>query len=1197
MSSVTLIKAPQLKALIKQLDQRLVQQNHNDPFELSSLVFPNSHLKNIITWELLSTPGSEGVRSERCLSGVRKLFVSELQSLLCESFDLPSLPSSEELAWGLLARSSLSGDAISTSQLTNAYQMSELLFRLPTNVPSALKTRGLLASLPQSLESKSAQSNHQSLDFMDLWREVLSQRNLHPDELDRSLKSLCPNARSELLQTPSPEKVSGSQVKLLRRQLGAIHIVAPKALNVTLLKLLKAASAHINVTIYLLDEEPVPEQKMERLSFAQRGAFEKNRKLIERYLAPPPESIIDVGFSGSELSELPDLSERSEEEELGPSPHPVTLHRCTHDARQVEVLHEQLTTLLAEHKGKISQRDILVLVSDMKRFLPFIEYHFHVWHKPSSKKLCAVILDRGLEEANLYEQLIIMLCKLPTRHFTIQRVFELFNLTPVRHRFAIGDGRLERLKSLFESVHLKWGHDLKDREQLSGFASALHTWRFAIERLLMSELLDPLYTPTTPYLDVVMPAEALGGADYEALSTFLEFLSVLETLLKSHPDLPVFGEDKVQGSSYETWSTWLNQALDQLTVARQTDQDERLRKYMVRQAISTIEQQIQRAHVDAFKELKLTTGAVLKALNSALKSYRSVRGRSGTGITFAPISVAAGTPAKVLAFLGMEEGSFPQAIKLSLNDPLHPRHPQRLESAATESSTSPHAAWLEEAQFSPSRLESEWASFLTACSNTQERIMAFWTGTPRFNHEEATEPCGPLRYLIDRYSIPKVKDNPYWKCEPTSAYSPQGFVQMRESSSEAKVANLIAYNAAKVLAAGQTGVPVTPAHSKKYKPPASRSRSITQERLTLNNLKKCISEPQLVFLRAAGYQLTQAKAEPQGHIPLELDSLQKWSIKTELTNSFIKIGQQIEEEQWESQSRMPADRLNQYFEPVLSRQYDNHYKSLRSQSLLPPGSLGRSAYAQLWRFSVHYFWRFREQTFDYRPTPVQHNVLYKYTNKSHSYALQIPLSLYIPYDQQVSPCFIDHTVSRIKDRPDKLMTSWITHLLINRARGGEGDVDLTPFKDIRDDVVFGTIGMNKSSFENDHLEPLMTSNQSSDQLLFKTCNGYTESLQNPKSLFDLFEQVRSGYKPSLVRDFDLYSTMRKGKDPLEAALSLRESYEDYKNQQQTYKDNISSFLFGDEDYFQKGKPMHQDFMRGFKLFTDINSAFNKVTTP
>ena len=89
MGSLTLFTAPQLSVLIKSLAEQLTQNSSSDLFELSTVVFPNQHLKDVITWRLTSelNQGTGDELREGCLTGVRKMFISELFGSLSEVFN------------------------------------------------------------------------------------------------------------------------------------------------------------------------------------------------------------------------------------------------------------------------------------------------------------------------------------------------------------------------------------------------------------------------------------------------------------------------------------------------------------------------------------------------------------------------------------------------------------------------------------------------------------------------------------------------------------------------------------------------------------------------------------------------------------------------------------------------------------------------------------------------------------------------------------------------------------------------------------------------------------------------------------------------------------------------------------------------------------------------------------------------------
>jgi len=1174
MASVTLIKAAKLKDLVANFSHQIFE-GKPDPFQITSVIFPNQHLKNVITWEALSSHEDERQTKERCLAGVNKYFTAEFIKKVCDCLALPELPSSEELAWGLLSRRIASDEAITSNQLSDAHQISEALFRLPTNVPSALIAKDLDIHLPNSLKNPSSESDDK-LTVPRLWRALIEQRSNLKDSLDQV--NLIAPIEGELLKLDQFEEPSGSTSKTIKRFIGDIHLVAPKSLSVLLLRLLNVLSKHVNVYLYMLTADPA-----QSVSFASTEAFNRNLKAIQE-LCPP---VMSEGNSTS--SETNSNS--------GPDPS-VSLYRCTHDARQVEMLHEQLRSLLLKKENQepseLTQRDMLVLVSDMKRFLPYIEQNFFIGPYQSKNLLCGVIIDRGLEEANPYELLIQSLSRIFTRRLSLQAVLDLFSLSPVKERFGMSDGHVARIKSLLEKVNLKWGIDAKDRERLTQVRSSLHTWRYAIERLLLSELMDPLDQPHAPYLNVNLPSEAMGGTDYELIGRFLSFYQTFEQLIAQHPAPPT--QDIHQpGAPYLQWKEWLLMALKELTPLYQSDQVERLRGYMVRQAILQVEQDISASRPEALAQLSLTTGAVLKAIGSALKSYRSIRGKSGAGITFAPISIGAGTPAKVVAFLGMEEGTFPKALQLGLNDPLNPRHPTRI-SGSTE-------RWVSEAELSPSRVDSEWASFLSACENTEQHIMAFWTGSPRFHHEEAVEPCGPVRYLIERYkkleSADKQVKYKYWVDVPISKYAPALFQEQASLISEKaedqplkqsypiQSTSQVAYEAAQILADPNREA-IEPTFPLSGRTPNAIVRT-APELITLNQFAKSISDPMNTFLRLAGHQLTAHQEEQSHQIPLEMNKLQEWSVNMDLLDQLMTLSHQHlteELDELELSSKISAD---------LPRLYQDQYASLRAKGLIAPGAQGRSIFTERWRHMLHYFWKhYRLISKQHHARPVKNTVILDYS-KRYNLKIAIPISMYLSKDSSEPHLFSDYTTSKIPNRPSKYLSVWVKYLALHTDDQNLLNLPSDLSSQITGTERFEIIGLDQG-FDYIALDP--THPQAKEDKLMRRRLDMTSQ---PEHIYktidevcDHYRRVKSGDRGLLAWDFSLCEEMMKGQSSSVIEVienRLESTFQPYKSNQEMINMQ-SSFLFGtDETFSDINDNLTEDFSRCLKFASTINDLF------
>ncbi|MEE2643604.1 MAG: hypothetical protein VYD19_01615, partial [Myxococcota bacterium] len=636
----TLTLSPTLPGLAQAVKVRLNAER--DPMRTPAIVYPNGLIAKIFPWIALSARGDD--TSEPCFSGVTPFFSAELLSALLESLGLPPLPDSSELIWGSLATAGAEvqlaealhvDDAghVSGGGWARARQLAELLFRLPLYEPATL--------MPAEREGSSGSdvsgipSGEATLSFAQLWASLSSQRVV--PLLDAKELSLeCLRARAQ------------ARSAALADRFVALHLIAPRGLSPLFTRLLDAVSIAIPVHIYLIS--PPPHALEGAFGVTDLSALTLNLQQVSAIsqLSPARWVPLESGLTENTPSLTPHLRRYQAHllgEEIGEEHEPavdeqisIELHRCAHDARQVEALRERLEVLFRQDKS-LTERDVLILVSDLSRFLPHLEAEFPISSQAPKGKLAITLIDRGLEEEHPYQVLLQALLSLPQRRVDLNLIFSLFSLSPVQQRFMVSPARIKVLKRSLTEAGLRWGFDGKDRARVSGLSSPLHSWRFAIERLLISELLDPL-DPSTLCLELCAPKAALGEADYQALSVFLDFLTKLEALLNRHPG----GRAGRGGARWDAWAGWMSEAIDQLTKVNWEEKESQLRAATIRKAISSIQGSIEAAGAEA-EALSLDSGTVTAALSEALKSYRSFRGRVGRGITVAPLPIGAAYPA------------------------------------------------------------------------------------------------------------------------------------------------------------------------------------------------------------------------------------------------------------------------------------------------------------------------------------------------------------------------------------------------------------------------------------------------------------------------------------------------------------------------------------------------------------------------
>lgn len=172
---------------------------------------------------------------------------------------------------------------------------------------------------------------------------------------------------------------------------------------------------------------------------------------------------------------------------LDPKDRSISFHFCYSLQREVEVLHDQLLTLLEEDQN-LAPRDIIVMVADIDNYTPHIEA---VFSNTSTKYfLPFVISDRKVHKVHPAVQAFISLLDLPKTRVTAEQVLTLLEVPALAARFSIGEEGVQLLRRWVPESGVRWGLDDDNVREFDVPATGQHTWKFGITRMLIGYAMD-----------------------------------------------------------------------------------------------------------------------------------------------------------------------------------------------------------------------------------------------------------------------------------------------------------------------------------------------------------------------------------------------------------------------------------------------------------------------------------------------------------------------------------------------------------------------------------------------------------------------------------------------------------------------------------------------------------------------------------
>ena len=331
-----------------------------------------------------------------------------------------------------------------------------------------------------------------------------------------------------------------------------------------------------------------------------------------------------------------DQSEASFDLTADPDRSSVTIHRCHSVVREVEVLRDELLATMAQDPT-IRPRDVLILSPDPETYASLVQgifrdrqgtdiYVTHVALEGTSKS----------ELATLAEALLA----LPAGRCTSEEVMALCELKVVRDRFGWDAGDTATIKEWFRSAPFFWGADAAHRERLTQVA--YDEWSLADfrRRLVLGTALAP---------DVMLagepgslPLDAVEGKQGARLAAeLIEFTDLLRDWIN----------DAHQPRPLESWCARFSLVVSALLPELRSYAEETAK---MERALGSLCEQGKQGTADP------VSLSLFAAFAQPLLDLDHGKGQfmSG-GAVLAPLRSSSIHPAKIIALLGMKDGSYP----------------------------------------------------------------------------------------------------------------------------------------------------------------------------------------------------------------------------------------------------------------------------------------------------------------------------------------------------------------------------------------------------------------------------------------------------------------------------------------------------------------------------------------------------------
>ncbi|HEX7740385.1 MAG TPA: exodeoxyribonuclease V subunit gamma, partial [Marmoricola sp.] len=322
----------------------------------------------------------------------------------------------------------------------------------------------------------------------------------------------------------------------------------------------------------------------------------------------------------------------------------LTVHACHGPARQVEVLREELLTLLADDPS-LEPRDIVVMCPDIESYAPLVEAAFGLGDVlpdgHPGQRLRVRLADRALLQTNPLLAVAGRLLDLAGGRAEAGRVLDLLACDPVRRRFAFTDDDMEQIHRWVEAAGVRWAFDAEHRAPFGLQAYVQNTWRFGIDRILAGVALSD---DSDRWLDTTLPLDDVGSTDVDLAGRLAEALDRVAVVTDA-----LTGEHEVGH-----WLTTIADGVESLTAVGHGDEWQL--SQLQRESTELLAGAERQGQSDA--RLRLPD---VRALMSEQLAGRPTRANFRTGtLTVCTMTPMRSVPHRVVCLLGIDEGVFPR---------------------------------------------------------------------------------------------------------------------------------------------------------------------------------------------------------------------------------------------------------------------------------------------------------------------------------------------------------------------------------------------------------------------------------------------------------------------------------------------------------------------------------------------------------
>ncbi len=309
----------------------------------------------------------------------------------------------------------------------------------------------------------------------------------------------------------------------------------------------------------------------------------------------------------------------------------ITVSSCFTIAREVEVLYNYLVHLLDQRKKALSARDVVVMVTDIDSYAPYIKAVF----KNAPYKFHFTIADESFANADTIVPALSAILKMNRENFKAEEVLQLLDSGFIRRRFSISN--LDLIRKVARAANIKFG--MKGRKEDD---TIYVSWEYGIKRIMYGICMSG----SNEYIDnngeSLFPLDVIEGSESLEVIRFCHFVQVLMNSINEREKTRTISE----------WVHYTERLIQNLICEPEEEIDEDYA--MLQEQLKNLN--LANDFINEKIDFNIFSHSLLQSVSGAVRTGSF----AGGGITFCSLIPMRSIPFEVVALLGLNFDKFPR---------------------------------------------------------------------------------------------------------------------------------------------------------------------------------------------------------------------------------------------------------------------------------------------------------------------------------------------------------------------------------------------------------------------------------------------------------------------------------------------------------------------------------------------------------